>query len=441
MHSIGSAAFYLGILLPVTPLLIAMMLTKARGLSSPLFLITALYIFGTFMKMGYFIRYPELVANLPAAPIDWFELGSFALFLGSLSFVFGYLTPKNKALKVNFLNLTSPPTVVIKGAYFSFVALSVMLLFLYLQKLNFVGNIMSGRLIGQKFFYDENSVKSSYGFLSMGAEFCVIIAAFAFGRPENTKLQKYGYSLILFLALIAFLISTQRLSMIYTLIILGLAMSSGKKLGNTFRNIQLGAVFVFLIAIATTLRSQGRRGTEINSTFENLGQSFDTILLQLFSRPYFLTLDKTGLIIDWVQTNSAYLMGQSYFALLSTPIPRIWWPEKPNIRIGPHIAQNVYGNFTSGIPPGMVAELFLNFSWLGIIFGMYGLGLASRFSYNNFIVNRENSIDHRIFYSIFLISFVFIAVVADFNGGMLRFIKLSIAFIICKAFWGRKISR
>ena len=88
-----------------------------------------------------------------------------------------------------------------------------------------------------------------------------------------------------------------------------------------------------------------------------------------------------------------------------------------------------------------MGEFYLNFGWPGIVGGMLLLGLLARLAFNRFMRTRKDSADERVFYGIFAVSFLFVAMVADANGGILRFAKLFIAFLICRAYYNRRRAR
>jgi hypothetical protein len=56
-------------------------------------------------------------------------------------------------------------------------------------------------------------------------------------------------------------------------------------------------------------------------------------------------------------------------------------PGKPLIHSGPIIGTEVYGTRVAGIPPGLVAEMYWNFHWAGVILGMILVGIFLRWIY------------------------------------------------------------
>jgi len=98
----------------------------------------------------------------------------------------------------------------------------------------------------------------------------------------------------------------------------------------------------------------------------------------------------TGLpFIDHFTLSEAYTaseghdFGSSYLNLVTLPIPRQLWPEKP-IQLSRRMRQKFWGDSTGGIPPGYFGEAYIAFGWIGVFAAALILGsllshLTSRF--------------------------------------------------------------
>lgn len=78
-----------------------------------------------------------------------------------------------------------------------------------------------------------------------------------------------------------------------------------------------------------------------------------------------------------------YLYGSTYLAVLTLPIPRGWWPEKPGL-VGGLVGYTFFGGSTAGVPPGPMGEAYWNFGIAGVlivffIFGAFHKWLAEAF--------------------------------------------------------------
>ncbi len=89
-------------------------------------------------------------------------------------------------------------------------------------------------------------------------------------------------------------------------------------------------------------------------------------------------LCKTTQIIYAVPDPLAYQYGKTIAVWLAAPIPRSIWAGKPLIQSGPIIGVYVFGTRVSGIPPGMIAELYWNFSLPGVLAGSWLMGVLLR---------------------------------------------------------------
>lgn len=386
------------------------------------------------MKVAYLLGAFNGSHHVDNSGLRWVPLGSIASTIAAISFCVGYLLMPYKIWKdrVKQRSKLSGLTPVV---YFCFSTLSIFLVGRYLQEMGFFEGLLRGQLIGSKFFLDEDGQRSSLAFLSIGAEFSLIIFVMGVFQPFQSRTFKFYYLIMILLSMLVFLSSTQRLSMFYSMILIIIALSTGAK--NFMGGKRVFAIFggLGLLVLTTSLRSAGRDGISVSSINASVGSAFSEMFNQMFSKPYFLTLDKTGLIIDNVNTKSGFIFGESVFSIITAPIPRILWADKPAVRVGRYVAETVYDRTNSGVPPGIVAEFYMNFGWIGIVVGMFGLGLFSRMAYNKFLRDRKISLEARVFYGMFLVSFLLIALVADLNGGILRFLKMGIAFYICKRYW------
>lgn len=90
---------------------------------------------------------------------------------------------------------------------------------------------------------------------------------------------------------------------------------------------------------------------------------------------YFLDLTKTAHIISAIPEKLDYQYGRTLLTWLVAPVPRALWPEKPAIKVGIELGPLVFRtNKVTGVPPGIISELYLNFGIPGVLAGMLTLG-------------------------------------------------------------------
>ena len=145
----------------------------------------------------------------------------------------------------------------------------------------------------------------------------------------------------------------------------------------------------------------------------------------------FLGVTKTSYIINHAKKNNEYLLGKSLFLWTVAPIPREYWKNKPEISIGKDIAKNIYkkrdDNIAGGgVPPGFIAELYLNFGLVGICTGMFIFGLMCSYSYH--LIFQKKSLFRFIVYLTIFFPSIFYLIGGDLSRIIIKFIFLLIIF-------------
>lgn len=97
---------------------------------------------------------------------------------------------------------------------------------------------------------------------------------------------------------------------------------------------------------------------------------------------HFLDLTKTAHVLAAVPELLDYQYGKTMVTWLVAPVPRSLWPGKPAIGVGIDLGPLVFQTpRTSGVPPGVVGELYLNFGIPGVFIGMLAVGFLLRSLY------------------------------------------------------------
>ena len=100
--------------------------------------------------------------------------------------------------------------------------------------------------------------------------------------------------------------------------------------------------------------------------------------------------------MEYVNTHDDFKYGWGYLWLGSSFIPRSIWSNKP-VSMDTEVGMKVYnaGSYGSGaVPPGLVAESYWNFGYLGILVVPFFVGVFTRVLHNYFriIYNDNNKI-------------------------------------------------
>jgi oligosaccharide repeat unit polymerase len=156
-------------------------------------------------------------------------------------------------------------------------------------------------------------------------------------------------------------------------------------------------LFAFLILLSGFIISlRNSKETDFNDNFLYSSLRSITANNNLFG------VSKTGRISNHVLNKNSYYFGGTYFTWIYAPIPRTLWEDKPPITPGLIVRKDILGensdnNLGGGIPPGLVAESFMNFGFLGIIFIPMFLGSFVNFIFkkikNLILLNKIKSIN------------------------------------------------
>lgn len=135
-----------------------------------------------------------------------------------------------------------------------------------------------------------------------------------------------------------------------------------------------------------------------------------------------LDITKTCHIIKGVPQKMDYLRGETLYGWLATPIPRSMWEDKPMwAEKGPFINQKIFGDRTgiSGVPPGLVAEFYWNFGFLGVCGGLFFTGLLLRHLFLAFMQysDRPSSV---LIYTLLVTRFGMFSFGNDFGTGIIK---------------------
>jgi hypothetical protein len=89
-----------------------------------------------------------------------------------------------------------------------------------------------------------------------------------------------------------------------------------------------------------------------------------------------LSIRGTTAVLGRVPHDVDYIYGSSYVALLTLPVPRKLWPEKP-VLVGGRMGRTFF-SVRAGMPPGTIGEAYWNFGLLGIPLVFFFFGMFHR---------------------------------------------------------------
>lgn len=148
-----------------------------------------------------------------------------------------------------------------------------------------------------------------------------------------------------------------------------------------FRICMTVLVFALVVLVGMGLwRNLSQRGSVTPAPF------LQTFADQSLGSGNFLPAERAAFIMDHYG-DRPYRYGSSYLVWLAMPIPKLLWPDRPDIsEMDDFVKGQIYGREVTqgGYPPGMIGEAYINFGYFGVLFIPFLLGALQRFVYVTF---------------------------------------------------------
>lgn len=170
---------------------------------------------------------------------------------------------------------------------------------------------------------------------------------------------------------------------------------------------------VLALTLMAGLRGLGRR---TNPT--DVAVNPATVSKAVLGNRNWLGVTKTAHLLDAVPRELEFQNGRTFLTWLAAPVPRTLWPEKPVIRFGIILSSEVFQSegARTGVPPGFVGELYLNFGYPGVFSGMLLLGLLLRLLYASFWPLLRSNMSALLVYTVLMFQLSFALVTTDVSG-------------------------
>ncbi len=264
------------------------------------------------------------------------------------------------------------------------IAVAALSMALYVDKLGLTGVLQD---LSRKRFYEvEGAVfgRSALGYYRWGASVVGPVFLFALAWAL-TRRERLGWTVVAALvALIAMAVvfpffNSSRTKVLMVLIETLVIWKCVR--GRIPRAVvaTVGAGMLALLLVLTALRPSSGDLSDLSAVL-----GVDALLETTVGGRHFLDLTKTSHIVEGVPDRVEYQYGTSYVAWVFMPVPRTVWLDKPPLGAGPVIGRQIFGMERAGVPPGMVAEAYLNFGILGVVFVPLLLGVGLRWVYETF---------------------------------------------------------
>jgi len=149
----------------------------------------------------------------------------------------------------------------------------------------------------------------------------------------------------------------------------------------------LGRLNLKLTAIVTVIGLSSVVVGGLLRSEADLGGFYD----QIFGGRYLIDLTKTAHIVNAYASGDNFLHGITLISWIFQVIPFLEHPKPEMMNVGFYLGYEVFGYVASGVPPGVIAELFINFNWVGVSLGMLLIGFLLKAFYMKFGTALNNS--------------------------------------------------
>ena len=426
----------LGIIPTALLFLVSRIEPRAIG-PTPMTIMAWTWLIGYTLK-SFYLSY-AVPYQLPFRPswiaADIIHVGQFAIILGVVSMIVGYflslhlMTASSKVTPLPKLPRSDP-----RPIYYAFFAISGVLLIAYFYQMGFIEQVMNLHFFASKFYIDETGARNALGFLSIGGDFLLVLFIYYVALARKlTWVNPYTIS-IAFLALSYFLASRRNGFLVMVILVLIVVAARGIDRDILKKTIRYGlfAVTMIIGAFSSQVRDESRDGVSYEQL--DVASAVGSTATHAFEGAYFIDPAKTAAIVDQVGRTEDLFWGSSFAAFIFAPIPRVIWPNKPDIRTGPYVAQVLF-NFgsNSGVPPGAIGEFYLNFSWFGIVAGMMLLGMFCALIWRRHLFAEDQRFTLIRFAFWMMAAIFFLAV--EFSAAIVIFIKYFIAILVAERYW------
>ncbi len=334
-------------------------------------------------------------------PVPFFVMPAFMLFTAFILFIIGYFITRTK---INFSKYTlfrkdypwQQDRLYILIVTFFVVAIVGIILFLRAMGITSILSDISGKRF-LKVEGAESYLTTSFSYYRLMVDFikpAMYIFILNFIIEKKRIISWHGLMLILLVMgnlFFPFFTSSRSDLLTIFLNVMIIVSLTGKLKAKLV--LPLIIVPVLLFNIITLLRPSG------DVTTENTEISvFDPFIFN----KNLLDISKTGHIINGVPEKIEFMYGSSFLAVIYSPIPRVLWPQKPAVSIGKDISHKIYGfsnKVQAGIPPGIAAELYVNFGYAGILVGFFLIGMLLKWLYAGFEFSKGMNKNRAILYT------------------------------------------
>jgi len=157
-----------------------------------------------------------------------------------------------------------------------------------------------------------------------------------------------------------------------------------------------------------------------------------SFLDKIFGGRYFVDVTKTAHIINAFPSPIEYFYGKSLIGWVNVILPESLRLDSIYFSgLGQYLGQYVFGYAASGVPPGIIAEFYINFGMAGVVIGMFIVGMLLK-RIHIFLFSRVN---HVLFLICYAIVTVRVPIFLFNNGVSVALLKTAADVMIVCAFY------
>jgi oligosaccharide repeat unit polymerase len=327
---------------------------------------------------------------LDTDPVDTVVLGTTVLGIGLGALVIGYVSLSQHrqsnvqvSLWGDWIASWGWTNVILIGS----IAVGAIATLLYIQA---IGGVTMDSLSSKRYIELESGAVSSGAFFSRAAAVPAIAALPVVARrARDVRVPVFTQALIVLCVLasmVAPFVGSSRAEIIAILIMVGIVWSA-RNSTISIRIVALGAGLLFIFLQMGSLRCEHQTGTSEGCSVS------DQVEESLLANESWMSVTKTAHISSKVPQDVDFQYGRTFLTAFLAPIPRVVWSEKPTVRADNLVAQEILGlqrQNRPGAPPGIVGELYLNWSWPGVVGGMFLLGRFLRWLWEWHLRNQSD---------------------------------------------------
>jgi oligosaccharide repeat unit polymerase len=325
---------------------------------------------------------------------------------------------------------------------FFFAIITFISLFLYVQKLGIVGTLAMKFSAKRSLILEGGNYQyASLGYYRWGASLLSYVFYFSLillirSRRKLFSLTGIVVLLIGILSIIFPVLTSSRAGVLFH-IINAILIWHYLKRPISFRILMSTvsiAVAIFILLTALRIMGHRNRVLGIDDFFEP-----EKMIESVIGNRNLFCVAKTAHILEAVPDKLEYQYGKTFLTWVFAPIPRTLWKEKPVVRIGNELGEAIFQrrDKSTGVPPGFIGELYMNFGFMGILIGMYFLGLLLKLLYSSFNSYLTRNINALLLYIFIVVPFAFNLLSGDFVGLFIKLVASLIPLLLILKFIGR----